>query len=79
MKNKNWRLNLYWILLKNQITVHMFIHRALLSNIKDADEPIDVYSSWGANHCDTKGTLENIGDVYMHESGLENILSYANF
>ena len=55
----------------------MFSKRALLTNIKDTDDPIDVYSSGGAIHCDTNGTIENIGDVYLHKNGLANNLSYA--
>ena len=66
MKNKNGRLNPYWILLYNHIMVHMFVNCAPLADIKDADDPIDVYSSKGETHCDTKGTLENIGDVYLY-------------
>ena len=70
-------MNPYWILLSNQITVHMFGNRALLANVKDADKPIDVYSSGGATHCRTAGTLKNIREVYLHENGLENIMYYA--
>ena len=33
MNNDVRRLNPYWILLDNQITVHMFSNRALLANI----------------------------------------------
>ena len=49
----------------------MFSNHALLANIKDADEHIDIYSSGGATHCSTAGTLKNIGEVYLHENGLE--------
>ena len=66
MKNDTGRLKPYWILLENQSTVHMFGNRALLANIKDADNPIEVYSSEGATHCSTAGTLNNIGEVYFH-------------
>ena len=70
-------MNPYWILLENNSTVHMSGNRALLLNIQDADDPIDVYSSGGATHCSTDGNLNNIGEVYLHENGSENILSYA--
>ena len=66
-KNKNRRLNPYWILLDNQRTLHMFTNRALLENITETGYLIDVSSSRGAPHCDTKGTLENVGDVYLHK------------
>ena len=55
----------------------MFSNRTLLANIQDAYEPIDVYSSGGVTHCRKAGTLKNIGEVYLHENGLANILSYA--
>ena len=77
MNNDAGRLNPYWILLDNQITLHMFSNRALLANIQDADEPIDAYSSGGITHCSKSGTLKNIGEVYLHRNGLENFLSYA--
>ena len=55
----------------------MFRNRALLENGKDADEPIGVYLSGGANYYSTDGTLKNVGEVYLHENELANILSYA--
>ena len=55
----------------------MVSNRTLLENVKEADNPITVYSSIGATHCSTAGTLKNIGEVYLHENGLANILSYA--
>ena len=47
-----------------------------MAKIKAADDPIYVYSSRGATHCSTAGTLKNIGEVYLHENGLAKILSY---
>ena len=55
----------------------MFISRVHIDNIKDIDEPIDVYSVGGATHCRTAGTLKNIREVYLHKNGLENIPSYT--
>ena len=55
--------------------MHMFSNRALLAKIKASDKTIDIYSSSGATHCNTSGTLNNIGDVYLHKNGLANILS----
>ena len=77
MNNYSGRLNPYWIILDNQSTVHMFSNLSLLANIQDADKPIDVYSSRDATHCSKAGTLNNIGEVYLHKNGLANILSYA--
>ena len=50
MNNEARRLNPYWILLNNQITVHKFSSRDILTNIQDADETIYVYLSGGATH-----------------------------
>ena len=61
MNNDAGRLYPYWILLENQITVNMFSNHSLHENIKDLDEPIDVYSSGGATHYRNSGTLNNIG------------------
>ena len=77
MKNDTGSLNPYWILLDNQSTVNMFSNCTQLANTKATDKPINVYSSGGVIHCDTDGTLENIGDVYLHLNGLANILSYV--
>ena len=71
------QLNPYWKFLDNQSTVRMFKNCALLANIQDADEPINVYSSGGVTHCIKAGTLKNIGEVYLHKNGLANILYYA--
>ena len=76
-KNETGSLNPYWALLTNHSMVHMFRKHALLENTKGADKPIDVYSIGGATHCDTSGTINNIGDVYLNENGLANILYYA--
>ena len=77
MNNDAGRLNPYCILLGNKITVHMFSNRALLSNIQDAYVHIDIYWSGGVTHCSKAGTLKNIGELYLHENGLANIMSYA--
>ena len=53
----------------------MFSNRALLENIQDSDEPIYVYLSGGATHCSRAVTPKNIGDVYLHQNRLSNILS----
>ena len=55
----------------------MFSNCAILSSIQDADDPIDIPLSGGVTHCSRAGTLKNIGEVYLHENGLANILSYA--
>ena len=68
INNDTGRINPYWVLLDNQIAVHIFSNRALLENMQDADNPIDVYSSGGATHCSKAGTLKNIGEVYLHEN-----------
>ena len=75
MNNDARRLNPYWILLNNQSTLQMFSKRSLLVNIKGADDPINVHSIRGATHCSKAGTLNNIGEVYLHKNGLANILS----
>ena len=77
MNNDAGRLNPSCILLDNQSTVQMFSNRALLANIQDLDEPIDVYSSGVVTHFSKAGTLKNIGVVFLHVNGLESILYYA--
>ena len=57
--------------------MHIFSNLTLLENIQDADDPINIYSSGGATHCSTTGTLKNTGEVELHKNGLANILSYA--
>ena len=55
----------------------MFIKRDILANIQEVEYTIDLYSSEGATHYSRAGTLKNIGEVYLHENGLENIMSYV--
>ena len=55
----------------------MFSNCALLVNIQDTDEPIDVYLSGGATHCSKAGTLNKTREVYLQKNGLTNILSYT--
>ena len=69
MNNDAGRLNPYWILLDNQIKVQRFSNQSLLANIQDADDTIDIYLSVVATHCSKAGTLNNIGEVYLHKNG----------
>ena len=37
---------------------------------------MDIHSSYGTPHCDTKGTITNYGDLLLFKYELTNILSF---
>ena len=77
MNDKGGMINKWWILLDNQITVHMLSNAEMLKNVGEDFNPITVFLSGGVTICKTKGTLTNLGDVFLHEKGLTNILLFA--
>ena len=66
-----------WVLLENQITVHIFANPALLRDIQEVDDPVNVFSTGGSTHCNFELVTEDFGAVYLHKGVLANILSYA--
>ena len=75
----NWRgqLKKNWIMLYNQSAVNILINPYLLCNIYPAADPVDVHSSGGTNHCDTKGTLPDFGDVLIFYNVINKILYFV--
>ncbi len=67
-----------YVLLDNQPTCHVFKNKSLLVNIQPALIPIAIHSTAGTSYADTVGYIPHFPDpVYICESGIANILSFA--
>jgi hypothetical protein len=66
-----------WILLDSQSTVSVFKNRRLLTDIRDAKEPLQVYTNGGIQTNSQVGRVRNFGDVWYNPESLANILSMS--
>ena len=62
----------------NESTHDTFYAKRFLTNIRPADEPIDVNTNGGLHTCNMIGDLAGYGWVYYNPHGIANILSMAN-
>ena len=77
MMYRGRNLDQNWIIMDNQSTVNMFINLKLIKNIQDLYLEVSVHLSDGETNCDQQGMILGFGDIYIHEEGIANILSFA--
>eukprot|EP00536_Pseudo-nitzschia_multiseries_P011781 jgi/Psemu1/29984/gm1.29984_g len=70
------RINPYWVLLDNQLTVHVFCQKAFLTNIREAPEESHLYTNAGIIIITHVGDLPGFGSVWFHPEGIANVLSF---
>jgi hypothetical protein len=68
-----------WIILDSASTVDMFINPRLLTNIREADEPLRIVSNTGTVTVHQQATLPGYPfPVWYHPKGAANVLSLYN-
>eukprot|EP00536_Pseudo-nitzschia_multiseries_P007124 jgi/Psemu1/17085/gm1.17085_g len=75
-QTKKEKLNKYWILLDNQLTVHVFCTKVFLTNIREADDKLHLYTNAGMIAITLIGDLPGFRSVWYHEDGIKNVLSF---
>ena len=66
-----------WLLLNSQSTVSVFKNARFLSNIRELNQKLVVYTNGGIQTLTMIGDLSNFGTVWYNPSLLANILSLA--
>jgi hypothetical protein len=69
-------LGKYDILLDNQATISIFKEKSMLTNIRKADNPVEITGIGGKLSVNLIGDFENITKVYYHPDCVANILSF---
>jgi hypothetical protein len=67
-----------WILLDNQSTVNVFCNAELLSDIREVDITLTIYSNAGSSDTRWMGTLRGFGDVWFDPNGIANIVNFGD-
>ena len=66
-----------WILLDSQSTVSVFNNGAMLENIKEVQQKLNLLTNGGYHLTNMKGELKNYGTVWYSPKSLANTLSLA--
>ena len=69
-------INIYWILLDNQSTVHVFFDVHFLVNVRKVNKELHLYTNSGMSVIDEVGELPGFGTVWVHRKGIANFLSF---
>eukprot|EP00536_Pseudo-nitzschia_multiseries_P005984 jgi/Psemu1/14155/gm1.14155_g len=75
-QTKKGKLNKYWILLDNQSIVHVFCTKDFLTNIREADDELHLYTNARMTVITLIGDLPGFRLVWYHKDGIANVLSF---
>jgi Zinc knuckle len=67
----------HWVLLDSQSTVSVFKNKLFLTNIRESDTAMTVYTNGGTQVLSLIGDVKNFGTVWYNPDSLANILSLA--
>lgn len=74
--NQKRRLNPEWILLDNCSTVHVFYNSRFLTNIRESNRDLHLYTNAGMSIIHQVGDLLAFGPVWYQPDGIANMLSF---
>ena len=72
MKNVNGRINMFWILLDNQSTAHIFWNVMFLVNIRKINKRLELHTNTGSIIINEVGDLPGVGTVWVYRKGIVN-------
>ena len=55
--------NMYWILLDNQLTVHVFFNVHFLANVRKVNKELHLYTNSGMSVIDEVGEVPGFGTI----------------
>ena len=67
---------MFWVLLDNQSTVHIFWNTMFLVNICKTTNCLELLTNTGSTVINKIGDLPGVGTVWVHRKGIVNILSF---
>ena len=74
--HNNGKLNMFWILLDNQSTVHVFCNTMFLVNVRKTSKTLELHTNTGSATINEIGELPGVGTVWVYRNGIANILSF---
>ena len=69
------RLNPFWILLDNHLTVHLFCNTIFLQSIRMVEKELHQYINIGMSVINEVGELPGFGTSGLHRDGIANTLA----
>eukprot|EP00536_Pseudo-nitzschia_multiseries_P010032 jgi/Psemu1/24794/gm1.24794_g len=77
VEDPSWdRINPYWVLLDNQLAVHVFCQKSFLTNIQEGTEELHLYTNAGMTITTHVGDLPGFGSVWFHPEGIASVLLF---
>ena len=62
----------------NQSTVHLFCKTLFLQNIRTVEKELHLYTIAGMSVINEVGDLLGFGIVWLHQDGIDNVLSFRS-
>eukprot|EP00536_Pseudo-nitzschia_multiseries_P000703 jgi/Psemu1/1596/gm1.1596_g len=75
-KHVRGRLDDFWILLDNQLTVHIFCKEMFLLNVCKTTKNLELHTNARSIIIDKIDKLSGVGTIWLHREGIANILSF---
>ena len=76
MNHLKGRLDMFWVLLNSQSTVHIFWNTMFLVNVCKTNKRLELLTNTGSTIINEISELPGVGAVWVHQKGIVNILSF---